>query len=177
MTVERRMYLALKTKKSLIDVGVPPEDIAIVEGYDFKDMTHLKRNYHCIGLGFFHFWLPAAQSVDEDCYYMECGTLVKENPLLIEKVKGKVNWLGYIFNQKSYTCGSKLIYFPKEILKDWEEPKKQAHFDRLIRNKFEKDNKLYIALKSIVYQEKYESDWGTKWQKKWKSIYKSKLDL
>ena len=166
LTIKRRMYLALKTKKSLIDVGVPRENIYIIEGYDRLDYPDMKRPHLLLIEAFFDKWLPVALDLNEHCYYVECGTLFKENPYNIEKQFNKINWLGYIRHNKSYTTGTKCLYIPRQIIQllyyEPPEKKKYGHIDRVIRNYGEERDILFILERSITFLQDYESDWGTK---------------
>lgn len=179
LTIYRRMHLALATKKSLMEHGVKSEEIMIIEGFDKLDFPDMNMPHRLLTRAFFERWLPLALQLHGHCYYVEDGTLFNENPLLINKQYNKINWLGYIFNQKHYTCGTKCIYFPREIIKlmSFEPPDKKrwGHLDRVIRKYGEEKDILYVLPSPIISQMNYKSDWGTKHQLLEKERKKKKM--
>jgi hypothetical protein len=163
LTIPRRIKLAELTKESLISVGVDEKDIEIIFGYDKLDFPDMDRPYLLVTSAFFNFILTKIIFEKKALYYVECGTMFKENPLNIDIDKTKINWLGYLFSKKSYICGVKCVYLPIETAEDMmkNKPKRLAHLDRYIRNYGIKKNKLIVLNSSIIGQFQYDSDWGT----------------
>ena len=163
LTIPRRIKLAELTKESLISVGVDEKDIEIIFGYDKLDFPDMNKPYLLVTSGFFNFILTRIIFEKKACYYVECGTMFKENPFNIDIDKTKINWLGYLFSNKSYICGVKCVYIPVAVAEDMmkNKPKRLAHLDRFLRNYGLKKNCLLVAKSSIIGQFDYESSWGT----------------
>ena len=175
-TVERRRHLAEATRQSLLDVGVRPDQIVIMNGYDKLDFPDMKKPYLLLTKAFKEKFLKYGIDNNISLFWTEDGTLFKKNPFEIVRKKEKINWLGYIRNLKDYIIGSKLIYFPLPIIKDmYSKNLRMAHLDRMIRNYALKHDKLVVSPKSHITQMDYPSDWGTEDQLKKKKILKKTI--
>ena len=179
LTIESRIELANETKQSLVDVGVNPEDIVFMFGYDKKDYPNMKKPYTLISRYFIDSILPAVEKVGEDMFYVEDGTLFSCNPLDYIVDRRKIVWMGYIFRHVNYICGSKCIYIPLDVVSKLiaKQIKRFSHIDRLIRNFGILNNNMLVLDQSIIYQAEYESSWGTTCQKDRKAMFKNKLLL
>jgi len=176
LTIRRRMHLALATKQSLLDNGVKEDQIHIIEGYDKEDYNGMKRSYQLVAKAFMDFILPYAVEENSSIFYTEDGVLFKSNPFEISQEEDRINWLGYIRNNKWYIIGAKLIYLPLPIIKDMLKVRPPlAHIDRLIRNYGIKNDCLVVADESHIYQMNYPSEWGTEEQLKRKKRLKKQI--
>jgi len=177
LTIESRIELAKETRQSLINVGVNPEDIVFMFGYDQKDYPNMNKPYTLLSRYFIDSILPAVEKVKEDMFYVEDGTLFSCNPIDYIVDRRKIVWMGYIFRHVNYICGAKCIYIPLDIVSKLiaKQIKRFSHIDRLIRNFGILNDNMLILDQTIIYQAEYESAWGTTSQKERKAKFKKKL--
>ncbi len=177
LTIESRIELAKETRQSLINVGVNPEDIVFMFGYDQKDYPNMNKPYTLLSRYFIDSILPTVEKVKEDMFYVEDGTLFSCNPIDYIVDRRKIVWMGYIFRHVNYICGAKCIYIPLDIVSKLiaKQIKRFSHIDRLIRNFGILNDNMLILDQTIIYQAEYESAWGTTSQKERKAKFKKKL--
>jgi len=178
-TINERKIECARTYDRLIELGVSPDNIIIDFGFKPSDCPNLKRDYHTVLYRFIDFRVPKMIDYDDDFVYLEDNVYPLKRVEDIDIDKQKINWLGYIFNHKSYIGGFKYIYFPKEVLKEIPtkvQPLRMQHIDRWIRNYAIKNNILKID-QNYIKLYRSESCWGTPEQKKRKEVLKEPLFL
>jgi len=176
-TIESRNIQYTKTYNQLIALGVDKENIIIDYGYTQKDRP-CKKPYHVIHYNFFERILPMVIDRKEDLVYLEDSVKPLQKVEDIEIDAQKINWLGYIFNNPSFTCGVKMVYIPYEICVDLLDKKdiyRPQYIDRLIRNYGIKHNCLKIDKNYIKLYRVTDSSWGTTNQILNKETFKKKL--
>lgn len=175
-TIKERKTEYMRTYNRLIEMGVPDNDIIIDFGYRHIDVPTLKKDFHLLLYRFIKDFVPMMIERGEDLVYLEDNVYPLKRVDEIEIDYEKINWLGYIFNQKSFICGIKYVYFPISILKEIPTKVQWQHIDRWLKNYAEKNNILKID-KNYIKLYRSVSCWGTSTQKIQKERLKERLYL
>ena len=178
-TMKNRSIEYNRTYNRLLELGIKQEDIIIDFGFTHEEVPELKKNFHLLIHKFLTVTVPNMIDLNEDLVYLEDNVYPIKKLDDIDIDKNKINWLGYIFNNKTYICGNKYVYFPLEIMKDIhnlhiKSKIRYQHFDRFIRNYGMKNDKLVIG-KNHIFLFQSLSCWGSDEQKKRKQKLKEKL--
>ena len=176
-TIESRYVEYTKTYNQLIKLGVDKSKIIIDYGYTKKDKI-CKKKYHLIHFNFLERVLPMVIEKHEDLVYLEDSVKPMAKVEDIDIDAAKINWLGYLFNTKSFICGVKMVYIPYDICVDIYAKRndfRPQYIDRLIRNYGIKNDCLKIDENYIMLYPQTTSAWGTDTQMKRKEGAKSKL--
>jgi len=176
-TIESRNIEYTKTYNQLIKLGVDKSKILIDYGYTKKDII-CKKKYHLIHFNFLERVLPMVIEKHEDLVYLEDSVKPMAKVEDIDIDATKINWLGYLFNTKSFICGVKMVYIPYDICVDIYAKRhsfRPQYIDRLIRNYALKNDCLKIDENYIMLYPQTTSAWGTSTQMKRKEGAKSKL--
>tara|TARA_R100001369_G_scaffold81502_2_gene112520 strand:+ start:6959 stop:7507 length:549 start_codon:yes stop_codon:yes gene_type:complete len=142
---ERNYNHGLRLKQNLIDLGIEPNNIIIILGYDLKNNPQFKKNTICF-YNFKDFILPKMLESGRNCYYLEDHTIIYDNPEKYDK-NNKMVWLGFMKRLKDYIVGAHLVYFDKDLIKEMNDEidlYRPCYIDRLFRNIGEKKGYLQI---------------------------------
>lgn len=178
-TIESRKVEYMRTYNQLISLGVEPSNIQIDFGYTHEDIN-VEKSYHLIHYNFLERVLPIIINLNCDFVYLEDNVHPIKKVEDIDIDKNKINWLGYIWTQKDFTCGIKMVYIPIDICKDIYAKRlsfKPQFIDRLLRNYGVKNECLNIGLNYIKLYDPKKSRWGNENQKKLKCKRKEKLSI
>jgi len=163
-TFIKRLDEAEKTKQSLIKLGVPEEDIDIIETYDWETNQHLdKRNI--AGRGFVDIILP---TLNDDTIYLQDTIEIIKLPTEELYQKKDIVFLGFYNNRKDFIVGAKIIFISKKIISIWKDkPPRLAIIDRFFRREGLKYNSLGVNTKNDLFKVRpYKSFFNTKVPKK-----------
>ncbi len=179
-SIPSRKSQADKTYADLIRLGVDKKNILIDFGYTCKDFPDLEENkrHHLLHFNLFDRILPLVVNKKVDLVYMEDSVKPLHRAEMLVKSQQCINWLGYIFHQKHFTCGVKMVYIPYLICKDLLEKKntfRPQFIDRLIRNYGQKNQCLCVYGQTQIRIYPDESSWGNNKQKLRKEKAKARL--
>lgn len=173
-SIKERQVEYTKTYNRLIDLGISKEDIIVNLGCKPSDVSYTF-DYHVLLHNFLFQIVPKAIELQTDIVYLEDNVYPLKKAEDIITDPEKINWLGYIFNQSHYICGTKMVYFPLKILVKIKNSKhRMKHIDRFVRLYGLKHDCLIID-KNYIRLYKSKSCWGTNTQKTYKDRQKQKL--
>tara|TARA_Y100001937_G_scaffold119456_1_gene175223 strand:+ start:254 stop:775 length:522 start_codon:yes stop_codon:yes gene_type:complete len=163
-TFKKRLDEAEMTKQSLIKLGVPEEDIDIIETYDWETNQHFQKTNIC-GKGFIDQLIPL---LNEDTIYIEDTVEILKLPTEELYQDKLIVFLGFYKHRKDYIVGSKVVYINKKIISMWKDkPPRLAKMDRFFRREGLKYNSLGVNTKNDLFKVRpYKSFFDTNIPKK-----------
>ncbi len=174
-TIKERDKEYNRTYNRLIELGVDKDDIIIDYGFKPCDIPHLKEKYHIHLYRFLFSICPMIVKLNTDIFYLEDNVYPTE--IVDISNKNNINWLGYIFNQSHFICGTKYLYIPLNVIKDINKNKykyRLTHIDNFIR-KYALKKKILTIDKNYIKLYRSDTCWGTPNQRRKKQKRKEKL--
>ena len=182
MTSPGRAEKERLTILSLLQYGVNPKNISSFTNVDLKTTKDPRPYQKVISEKIIQELMPLAlekikRNKAPGFFFIEDNTKLKGDYRNLYLFGNKITWLGWLKNMKTYTVGSKLIYFPKSIVERMVRDKDKiplGHSDRVFRNYGLKHNALHIAPESQITIGKADSDIGTSAERAAKAKLKDK---